>query len=147
MCGMGRRGDDRGFSLIELMVVVAILSILALVVVPRVMDRPDQARIARAKTDLSALAAALNLYRLDNFTYPTTEQGLQALVQKPGLPPVPPAWAANGYIDRVPRDPWGRDYQYLAPGVHGPFDIFSFGADGATGGTGVNADIGTWMLN
>ncbi|MCC6303854.1 MAG: type II secretion system major pseudopilin GspG [Rhodobacteraceae bacterium] len=144
---MRGRGSDRGFSLIELMVVVAILSILALVVVPRVMDRPDQARIARARTDLASLAAALDLYRLDNFAYPTTEQGLAALVARPALPPVPPAWAANGYVDRVPKDPWGGDYQYLAPGVHGPYDIFSFGADGATGGAGVNADIGTWMLN
>ena len=142
-----RKKAEAGFSLIELMVVVVILSILAVVIVPRVMDRPDQARIARAKSDLAALSSAVNLYRLDNFNYPTTEQGLQALVQQPTSPPVPQNWAPNGYIDRIPRDPWGREYQYLSPGVHGAFDIFSFGANGVAGGTGADADIGTWNLD
>mgnify|MGYP002623394913 FL=1 len=96
---------------------------------------------------LAALSSALDLYRLDNYAYPTTEQGLAALVQKPTLAPVPPNWAANGYLDRLPRDPWGREYQYLSPGLHGPFDILSFGADGVAGGTGANADIGTWTLD
>lgn len=142
-----RKKADAGFSLIELMVVVVILSILAVVIVPRVMDRPDQARIARAKSDLAALSSAVNLYRLDNFNYPTTEQGLQALVTRPTSPPIPQNWAPNGYIDRIPTDPWGRAYQYLSPGVHGPFDIFSFGANGVAGGTGADADIGTWNLD
>lgn len=138
---------DRGLTLIELMVVVVILSILAVVIVPRVIDRPDQARVARAQADIAALSAALNLYRLDNAAYPTTDQGLQALAARPTSPPVPNNWAENGYIDRVPADPWGRPYQYLAPGVHGPFDVFSFGADGRTGGSGVNAVIGNWQID
>lgn len=141
------RKADRGFSLIELMVAVVILSILAVVVVPRVIDRPDQARVARARSDIAALSAALNLYRLDNAAYPTTEQGLRALVQRPASQPVPANWASGGYIDRVPRDPWGNEYQYLSPGVHGPFDLFSYGADGRPGGTGTDADIGNWQLD
>lgn len=135
---------DHGFSLLELMVVVVILSILALVIVPRVIDRPDQARIARVQSDLGTLAQAVDLYRLDNFTYPTTAQGLAALVTKPVTEPVPPNFSPSGYVDRLPKDPWGADYQYLSPGVHGEFDIFTFGADGVAGGEGVNADIGTW---
>ncbi len=138
---------DRGLTLIELMVVVVILSILAVVIVPRVIDRPDQARVARAQADIAALSAALNLYRLDNATYPTTDQGLQALATRPTSPPAPNNWAENGYIDRVPADPWGRPYQYLSPGVHGPFDVFSLGADGRAGGTGVNAVIGNWQID
>ncbi|KMW59444.1 General secretion pathway protein G [Candidatus Rhodobacter oscarellae] len=143
---MVKTKDDKeaGFSLLELMVVVVILSILALVIVPRIIDRPDQARIARVQSDLAALTNAVNLYKLDNFTYPTTQQGLQALVQAPVGEPTPPNYAASGYIDRLPNDPWGKPYQYLSPGVHGDFDIFTFGADGVTGGDGVNADIGTW---
>ncbi|QGX96748.1 type II secretion system protein GspG (plasmid) [Roseovarius faecimaris] len=135
---------DAGFSLLELMVVVVILSILALVIVPRVIDRPDQARVARAQSDIAAISSAINLYRLDNFRYPTTEQGLQALVTRPTTEPAAPNWAANGYMDRLPVDPWGQPYQYLAPGVHGDFDVFSYGADGAPGGTGADADIGSW---
>jgi len=138
----GRR--DAGFSLLELMVVVVILSILALVIVPRVIDRPDQARVARAKSDIAAISSAVNLYRLDNFRYPTTEQGLEALVSRPTAEPAAPNWATNGYMDRVPVDPWGQPYQYLSPGVHGDFDIFSYGADGVQGGSGANADIGSW---
>ncbi|WP_306131406.1 type II secretion system major pseudopilin GspG [Roseivivax marinus] len=139
-----RRASDRGFTLLELMVVVVILSILALVVVPRVIDRPDQARAARAQSDVAAIASAVNLYRLDNFRYPTTEQGLSALVAPPSQPPAPENWATGGYMDRVPEDPWGRPYQYLSPGVHGDFDVFTYGADGVAGGTGADADIGTW---
>jgi len=135
---------DAGFSLLELMVVVVILSILALVIVPRVIDRPDQARVARAQSDIAAVSSAVNLYRLDNFRYPTTEQGLQALVTRPTSQPLAPNWATNGYMDRLPVDPWGQPYQYLAPGVHGDFDIFSYGADAAPGGTGADADIGSW---
>lgn len=137
------RGDE-GFSLLELMVVVVIMSILALVIVPRIIDRPDQARIARVQSDLATLQNAIKLYRLDNLRYPTTEQGLQALVSAPVTEPVPENWAQGGYIDRLPKDPWGADYQYLSPGVYEDFDIFTFGADGVSGGTGVNADIGSW---
>ena len=140
----GRARADAGFSLLELMVVVVILSILALVVVPRVIDRPDQARAARASSDIAAIVSAVNLYRLDNFSYPTTEQGLAALVDRPTSGPQPANWAANGYMDRLPSDPWGRPYQYLQPGVHGDFDVFSYGADGVAGGTGADADIGSW---
>ena len=139
-----RTPRDAGFSLLELMVVVVILSILALVIVPRVIDRPDQARAARAQSDIAAIASAVNLYRLDNFRYPTTEQGLQALMTAPTTDPVPENWASAGYIDRLPVDPWGQPYQYLSPGVHGDFDIFTFGADGVAGGTGADADIGSW---
>ncbi|WP_417525323.1 type II secretion system major pseudopilin GspG [Marinovum sp.] len=140
------QGRDAGFSLLELMVVVVIMSILALVIVPRVIDRPDQARAARVQTDLSVLKSAVELYRLDNFRYPTTEQGLAALTDKPTLPPVPENWAEKGYIDGVPRDPWGREYLYLQPGIHGSFDIFSLGADGQEGGSGSDADLGTWQV-
>ncbi|MBT54249.1 MAG: type II secretion system protein GspG [Mameliella sp.] len=138
------RPADAGFSLLELMVVVVILSILALVIVPRVIDRPDQARAARAQSDIAAVQAAINLYRLDNFRYPTTDQGLEALVTRPSTEPVPQNWASGGYMDRVPQDPWGRPYQYLQPGVHGDFDVFTYGADGVPGGTGADADIGSW---
>jgi general secretion pathway protein G len=133
---------DAGFSLLELMVVVVILSVLALVIVPRVIDRPDQARVARAQSDLAAISSAVQLYRLDNIRYPTTEQGLSALVTKPTLDPAPGNWTQ--YMDRLPVDPWGQPYQYLAPGVHGDFDIFTYGADAAPGGSGANADIGSW---
>jgi len=138
---------DAGFSLLELMVVVVILSILALVIVPRVIDRPDQARAARAQSDIAAVRSALELYRLDNLRYPTTEQGLAALVSRPATDPVPANYATNGYIDRLPRDPWGAPYQYLSPGVHGQYDVFTYGADGATGGSGADADIGSWDQN
>ncbi|HHM04735.1 MAG TPA: type II secretion system protein GspG [Gammaproteobacteria bacterium] len=123
------------------MVVVVILSILAAIVVPRIMDRPDTARIAKAQADIRALESALNLYKLDNHDYPSTDEGLEALTDKPADAP---SWKEGGYIDRLPKDPWGRDYQYLNPGVHGAIDVFSLGADGQPGGEGVNADIGNW---
>lgn len=141
-----RHRKDAGFSLLELMVVVVIMSILALVVLPRIIDRPDQARVARVQSDLSVIAGAVKLYRLDNFRYPTTEQGLQALVTRPVSDPVPQNWAQNGYIDRLPKDPWGGEYQYLSPGVHDEFDIFTLGADGVAGGSGIDADLGSWTL-
>ncbi|MDJ0630529.1 MAG: type II secretion system major pseudopilin GspG [Rhodobacter sp.] len=144
MSDSARRGDA-GFSLLELMVVVVILSILALVIVPRIIDRPDQARVARAQADLASLENAVKFYKLDNLRYPTTEQGLQALVNPPVSEPLAPNYADGGYIERLPKDPWGADYQYLSPGVYGDFDIFTFGADGAQGGDGTNSDIGTWM--
>lgn len=136
---------DSGFSLLELMVVVVILSVLALVIVPRVIDRPDQARVARAQSDIAAISSAVQLYRLDNFRYPTTEQGLAALVSQPTLDPAPTNWTQ--YMDRLPVDPWGQPYQYLVPGVHGDFDIFTYGADASPGGDGANADIGSWSTN
>lgn len=133
-----------GFTLIEVMVVVVILGILAAIVVPRVMDRPDAARITKARADIRALESALNLYKLDNFVYPNTDQGLQALVSKPSGTPEPRNW--KKYMDRKPKDPWGNDYQYLSPGVQGAIDIFSFGADGQLGGEESSADIGNWNL-
>ena len=137
---------QRGFTLIEVMVVVVILSILAVLVVPKILSRPDEARVVAAKQDIASLMQALKLYRLDNHAYPTTEQGLQALVTKPASAPIPPDWKAGGYIERLPRDPWGNPYQYLNPGLHGEIDVFSFGADGAPGGQGNDADIGSWEL-
>ncbi|MGH8371179.1 MAG: type II secretion system major pseudopilin GspG [Gammaproteobacteria bacterium] len=131
-----------GFTLIEVMVVVVILGILASIIVPKIMDKPDQARIVKARQDISAIQSALDLYRLDNYVYPTTDQGLDALVQKPGGNPAAPHW--KQYLPRLPTDPWGHPYQYLNPGVHGPVDIWSYGADAQPGGTGVNADIGNW---
>ena len=136
----------RGFTLIEIMVVVAILGILAALVVPKIMGRPDEARIVAAKQDIAAIKQALNLYRLDNMRYPTTEQGLQALVERPTSGPIPANWKSGGYLERLPKDPWGAPYQYLSPGVRGETDIFSLGADGATGGEGNDADIGSWEL-
>jgi general secretion pathway protein G len=135
-----------GFTLIEIMVVVVILGILVATVVPRIMDRPDQARVIKASQDIRTMENALRIYRLDNYIYPTTDQGLEALVQKPLSQPEPRKWKEGGYIDRLPRDPWGNPYQYLNPGVNGEIDVFSFGADGVPGGEGKNADIGNWNL-
>jgi general secretion pathway protein G len=134
----------RGFTLIELLVVVAILAILAAIVVPRIMDRPDEAKRVAAKADIGAIVQALKLYRLDNGGYPTTDQGLAALVQKPTTNPVPGNWKQGGYLERLPKDPWGSDYQFLSPGVKGDIDVFSLGADRARGGEGNAADIGNW---
>jgi general secretion pathway protein G len=142
----GLRGRQSGFTLLEVMVVVVILGILAVMVVPKIISRPDEARIIAAKQDVASLMQMLKLYRLDNHRYPKTEQGLQALVTKPTDPPIPPNWKAGGYIERLPKDPWGNPYQYLNPGVHGEIDVFSFGADGARGGDGNDADIGSWNL-
>jgi general secretion pathway protein G len=136
----------RGFTLLEVMVVVVILGILAVMVVPKIISRPDEARIIAAKQDVASLMQMLRLYRLDNQRYPKTEQGLQALVVKPTDAPVPPNWKAGGYIERLPQDPWGHPYQYLNPGVHGEIDVFSFGADSTPGGEGNDADIGSWSL-
>lgn len=135
---------NAGFTLIEVMVVVVILGILAAVVVPRIMDNPDKARIVKAKQDVQAMKNALDLYKLDNYSYPSTDQGLQALVQKPAGSPEPRNWKQGGYLENLPQDPWQSDYQYLNPGVHGEVDIFSLGADGRPGGEGINADIGNW---
>ncbi len=134
----------RGFTLIEVMVVIIIIGVMAALIVPKVMGRPDEARVTAARQDISSIVQALNLYKLDNQRYPTTEQGLQALVKKPTVAPIPANWKGNGYLEKMPKDPWGHPYQYLQPGVHGDIDIFSFGADGARGGEGNDADIGSW---
>lgn len=134
----------RGFTLIEVLVVVAILGILAAIVVPRILDRPDEAKRVAAKTDIGAIVQALKLYRLDNGFYPSTDQGLAALVQRPASEPNPANWKAGGYLERLPKDPWGSDYQYLQPGVRGEIDVYSLGADRARGGEGSGADIGNW---
>ena len=128
-----------GFTLIEVMVVVAILGILAAIIVPRIMDRPDEARIIKAKQDIRVMESALQLYRLDNFTYPTTDQGLEALVQKPAGSPEPKNWKTGGYLERLPKDPWGEPYLYLE--TDGSIEIKSQGADAQLGGEGANADI------
>jgi general secretion pathway protein G len=136
----GRR--RKGFTLIEVLVVVAILGILAAIIVPRLMDRPDEAKRVAAKADVQALTSALKIYRLDNGFYPSTDQGLGALVVRPTTNPVPGNW--KQYLDRLPKDPWGSDYQYLQPGQRSEIDVFSLGADRARGGEGNAADIGNW---
>jgi general secretion pathway protein G len=141
-----QRRTQGGFTLIEIMVVVVILGILAALVVPQVMSRPDQAKVTVAKGDIKAIGAALDMYKLDNFTYPSTQQGLDALVKKPSGNPQPKNWNRDGYLKRLPKDPWGNDYQYLSPGTQGQFDLYSFGADGKPGGSDLNADIGNWDL-
>ena len=133
-----------GFTLIEIMVVVVIMGVLAALLVPRLMGRTDDARILAAKQDIATLMQALKLYRLDNQRYPTTEQGLQALIARPTNGPQPANWKSGGYIDRLNKDPWGNPYQYVSPGTRNEVDIFSFGADGQPGGTGNDADIGSW---
>lgn len=134
---------SRGFTLIELMVVLVIIGVLAALIVPNVLDRADDARTTAAKTDVNNLMQALKLYRLDNQRYPSSEQGLAALLAKPSTAPVPPNW--RPYLEKLPTDPWGRPYQYLSPGVHGEVDVLSLGADGQPGGEGNNADIGSWQ--
>lgn len=128
----------------EILIVVVILSILAVAVVPQFMDKPDQARVTRAKQDINGLKTALSVYKLDNFNYPSTAQGLQALVQRPSGSPEAKNWNPKGYVDQLVKDPWGNDYQYLNPGNHGEIDIYSLGQDGQPGGEGINADIGNW---
>jgi general secretion pathway protein G len=134
----------RGFTFIELIVAVAILAILASLIVPRLLGRVDEAQVAKARTDVQALVTALNLYKLDNFAYPSTDQGLQALVTRPSSQPEARNWKAGGYIDRLPKDPWGNDYQYLSPGQRGEIDVWSNGRDGRAGGEGPDADVGNW---
>ncbi|MEM7053325.1 MAG: type II secretion system major pseudopilin GspG [Pseudomonadota bacterium] len=133
-----------GFTLIEVLVVVVIIGILAAVVVPRFMDEPDRARIVKAQQDIQAIQTALNLYRLDNQVYPSTNQGLAALVDQPSGQPPAPNWKEGGYLERLPMDPWGREYNYLNPGINGEIDIWSNGANGIPGGEGLNAEIGNW---
>ena len=133
---------QRGFSLIEIMVVVVILGILASLVVPKIISRPDEARVVKAKQDILSIQSALDLYKLDNNVYPSTDQGLLALVEKPTTDPTPRDWKL--YLKSLPKDPWGRDYLYLNPGQHSEVDVFTLGADGQQGGSGINAEIGNW---
>lgn len=141
---MKHNANSKGFTLIEVMIVIVILGILAALIVPKVMSRPDEAREVAARQDIATLMQALKLYRLDNRRYPTTEQGLNALLKKPEVDPLPTNW--KSYVERLPADPWGGSYQYMNPGLNGEIDVFSYGADGKPGGEGVDADIGSWQL-
>ncbi|MFA5372013.1 MAG: type II secretion system major pseudopilin GspG [Sideroxydans sp.] len=150
-CGFSKhptptRRIQRGFTLIEIMVVVVIMGILAALVVPKLMSRADDARISAARQDISTIMQALKLYKLDNQRYPTTEQGLQALISNPTTGPAANGWKTGGYVDKLPKDPWGNFYLFLSPGIHDEIDVFTLGADGQPGGTGNDADIGSWDL-
>lgn len=138
---------EKGFTLLELMVVVLIIGLLAAVVVPRVVGRHEDAQIVKAQHDIQALSNALNLYKLDNYNYPSTDQGLDALVKQPSGEPAAKNWRKGGYVERVPKDPWGNPYQFLSPGEKSDFEVWSMGADGRNGGEGKNADIGNWNLD
>lgn len=139
--------NNRGFTLIEIMVVVVILGILAAVVVPRFLSRPDEARVTKAKVDMKSIEEALGLFKLDHGFYPSTDQGLKALVEKPQTGRIPDRYPEEGYLKKVPMDPWNNPYVYLSPGVHSRnFDLISYGADGQPGGEGFDADINSWEL-
>ena len=137
--------QQKGFSLIEIMVVIVILGILAALVVPQIIHRPDDARIVKAKQDVLAIQNALDLYRLDNGVYPSTDQGLAALVHKPTTNPIPNDW--RSYLKSIPKDPWGRNYLYLNPGQHAEVDVFTYGANGQPGVSGIDSEIGNWNAN
>ena len=143
---LARLMNQRGFTLIEIMVVVVILGILAGLVVPRLLDRPEEARRTQAAVQIKSLEESLALYKLDNGVFPTTEQGLEALVTKPSIAPEPRKYPKNGYIKTIPQDPWGSDYVYYSPGEHGDFDLSSYGADKAEGGEDEDADINNWQV-
>ena len=140
---MNRLRRNRGFTLIELMVVLVIIGVLAALIVPNMLDRADDARVTAARTDVNNLMQALKLYKLDNLRYPSGEQGLQALVVKPTVGVIPPNW--RPYLDKLPSDPWGHPYQFANPGLKGEIDVYSYGADGVVGGEGKNADVGSWQ--
>ena len=146
---MESKRNERGFTLIELMVVIVILGILAGLIIPRIMGRPDEARAAKARMQMESLDTALKLYRLDNGNYPTTEQGLKALVEPPTVGSLAKSWRQGGYLEkgRVPKDPWDHDFVYIMPGAHGDFDLTSLGADGEPGGEGKDKDINSWELD
>lgn len=135
---------SRGFTLVEIMVVVVIIGILGALVVPKLLGRTGESRVTAAKVDIATMMQALKLYKLDNQRYPTTEQGLNALTSKPTGGPAANGWKEGGYIEKLPKDPWGNAYQYLSPGVKGEIDVFSYGADGQPGGTGEDSDVGSW---
>lgn len=143
------RKNERGFTLIELMVVIVILGILAGLIIPRIMGRPDEARAAKARMQIESMETALKLYKLDSGDYPTTEQGLQALVEPPAVGSLAKNWRQGGYLEkgRLPKDPWDRDFIYISPGAHGDFDLSCLGADGEPGGEGKNKDINSWELD
>ena len=138
--------EDRGFTLIEIMVVLIIIGLLAGIVVPRLMGRTEEAKRTKAAVQIKNFQSALDLYRLDSGIYPSTDQGLQALVEKPAVGEIPRNWKDGGYIDKIPKDPWGDNYIYLSPGVHGDYDLYSYGADGEEGGDGKDADIQSWNI-
>lgn len=138
-----RLNPGSGFTLIEIMVVVAIIGILAALIVPNIMDEPDKAKVVKVKQDIHAIVLSLNMYRLDNHNYPTTDEGLEALISQPGSAT---GWREGGYLSKLPKDPWDNEYLYLIPGTHGRMDVYSLGADGQPGGNGFNADIGNWDL-
>jgi general secretion pathway protein G len=143
-----KAAEQSGFTLIELMVVIVILGILAGMIVPKIMDRPEEARRTKAEIDIGAISQALKLYKLDNGKYPLTEQGLQALVEPPSVGSLAKKWREGGYLDKktVPKDPWDNDYVYICPGLHGDFDLMSYGPDGEPGGDAENADVNSWEL-
>jgi len=138
------RKRQKGFTLIEIMVVVVIIGLLATLVLPRVLGRQEQAQIEKTRADIQALSSALKLYKLDNFNFPSTQQGLEALVREPAGDPPAKNWKKGGYVERLPDDPWGNAYQYLSPGQHGEFDLWSWGSDGKPGGEDAAADITNW---
>lgn len=139
------QGQQSGFSLIEIMVVVIIIGLLASIIGPAVLDRADEARLKKVQADFKSIQTALKLYRIDNFIYPSTEQGLEALVTKPSLAPVPRNWKNGGYVEQLQQDPWGRPYLYMSPGEGKEYDIYTLGADGVSGGEGQAADISVWQ--
>lgn len=143
-----KKNNDLGFTLIEMMVVIVILGILAMYVGPKILGRPEQARQVKARIDIASLESALKLYKLDNGLYPSTEQGLQALVEQPESGQLPKKWHRGGYLDKgkVPRDPWGNDFIYLSPGIYGDYDVISYGADGVPGGEDTDKDINNWEI-
>jgi general secretion pathway protein G len=145
----GQKRSNSGFTLIELMVVIVILGILAGLIIPRIMGRPEEARQMKAKIQMESIETALRLYKLDNGSYPSTEQGLQALVEPPAVGELPKSWREGGYLEKgkVPKDPWDNEYVYLSPGVHGDYDLMSYGADGQPGGEDKNKDINSWDLD
>lgn len=144
--GRARRRGREGFTLIELMVVIVILGVLAGLIVPQFMDEPQKARVVKAKLQMESISTALKKFYIDNGFYPATEQGLEALVRKPSVGRTPKNYSPSGYLPKVPKDPWGTDYIYICPGKHGPFDLISYGADGASGGTGGDADVNSWQI-
>ena len=146
MTGIGQKLAQAGFTLVELLVVLVIIGILAGYIGPKIMGHPEEAKRTKAALQIQGIETALQMYKLDNGVYPTTEQGLQALIMKPSLEPLPPNWKTGGYLEKLPNDPWGNPYLYLQPGRNGEIDVFSQGADGQPGGEGNDADIGNWML-